>query len=86
MKQQIIALLAVTIFGLACASGSHEGVAQSTPPTPAANAAAAVRQSPVKAGDAAPDFILQDQNGSMSTLSAARGQTPVVLVFYRGYW
>ncbi len=84
MKQQIIALLAVTIFGLACASGSHEGVAQSTPPTPAANAA--VRQSPVKAGDAAPDFTLQDQNGSKVTLSAARGQTPVVLVFYRGYW
>jgi len=85
MRQQIIALLAVTIFGLACASGSHEGVAQSTPPTPAANAAA-VRQSPVKAGDAAPDFTLQDQNGSKVTLSAARGQTPVVLVFYRGYW
>jgi len=86
MKQQIIALAAVTMFGLACASGSHESAAQSTPQTPAVTAAAAVRESPVKAGDAAPDFTLQDQNGSKVTLSAARGQTPVVLVFYRGYW
>ncbi len=87
MKQQIIALLVVTMFGLACASGPQQSAAQSTPPTPAANAAvAAVRESPVKAGDAAPDFTLQDQKGTKITLSAARGQTPVVLVFYRGYW
>jgi len=84
MKQQIIALAAGTMFGLSCATGTHESAAQSTLQKSAATAA--VRESPVKAGDDAPDFTLQDQNGSKVTLSAARGQTPVVLVFYRGYW
>jgi cytochrome oxidase Cu insertion factor (SCO1/SenC/PrrC family) len=33
----------------------------------------------------APDFTLNDQNGKPFTLSSLRG-SPVVLVFYRGYW
>jgi len=51
-----------------------------------ASAAGSPRTSPVGAGDAAPDFTLQDQNGHPVSLSASRGQRPVVLVFYRGYW
>ena len=51
-----------------------------------ASAAEPTRTSPVGVGDAAPDFTLQDQNGHPVTLSASRGQRPVVLVFYRGYW
>lgn len=39
---------------------------------------------PIKVGDTAPDFTLTDQNGKQTTLSAAA--SPVVLVFYRGYW
>jgi thioredoxin-dependent peroxiredoxin len=35
----------------------------------------------LKAGDTAPDFVLQDQNGDDLTLSDLRGQT-VVLYFY----
>lgn len=46
----------------------------------------AKRASPVKAGEAAPDFTLIDQNGQSHTLSAERGKRAVVLVFYRGYW
>jgi hypothetical protein len=45
-----------------------------------------VRTSAVGAGELAPDFSLADQNGNRVTLSDARGQSPVVLVFYRGYW
>jgi cytochrome oxidase Cu insertion factor (SCO1/SenC/PrrC family) len=51
-----------------------------------ASAAGSPRTSPVGVGDVAPDFTLQDQNGHPVALSASRGQRPVVLVFYRGYW
>ncbi len=34
----------------------------------------------------APDFTLEDQNRNQITFSSARSQSPVVLVFYRGYW
>lgn len=44
------------------------------------------RTGPVAAGEVAPDFTLQDQSGNKVTLSNARGKSPVVLVFYRGYW
>lgn len=44
------------------------------------------RNGPVAVGEAAPDFTLQDQSGNKVTLSDARGKTPVLLVFYRGYW
>lgn len=37
------------------------------------------------AGQVAPDFTLQDSEGSPFTLSAERGHN-VVLFFYRGYW
>jgi cytochrome oxidase Cu insertion factor (SCO1/SenC/PrrC family) len=45
-----------------------------------------VRIAPLKVGEVAPDFTLEDQNGSKVTLSEARRKSPVVLVFYRGYW
>jgi cytochrome oxidase Cu insertion factor (SCO1/SenC/PrrC family) len=45
-----------------------------------------VRSTPVGVGDVAPNFTLEDQNGAKVTLSNARGKSPVVLVFYRGYW
>ena len=41
---------------------------------------------PVKVGDAAPDFTLVDHRGNKVTLSDAKGKSPVVVVFYRGYW
>ena len=44
------------------------------------------RTGPVVVGEVAPDFTLQDHNGQKVTLSDARGKSPVVLVFYRGYW
>lgn len=48
--------------------------------------AKAARTSPVAVGEVAPDFTLEDQGGRKVTLSEARGEQPVVLVFYRGYW
>ncbi len=40
----------------------------------------------VQAGQAAPDFTLEAQDGRPITLSDFRGQKRVVLVFYRGHW
>ena len=44
------------------------------------------RTTPVAVGETAPDFSLESHAGGKVTLSAARGQSPVVVVFYRGYW
>ena len=41
---------------------------------------------PLKVGEAAPDFTLVDHRGNKLTLSDSRGKSPVVIVFYRGYW
>ena len=46
----------------------------------------AIRSPPIGVGDVAPDFTLEDQNNNKVTLSDARANVPVVLVFYRGYW
>lgn len=37
-------------------------------------------------GKPAPDFTLPDATGRAVRLADYRGQKPVVLVFYRGYW
>ena len=39
---------------------------------------------PLKVGETAPDWTLTDQNKNKITLS--KTETPVILVFYRGYW
>jgi len=40
------------------------------------------RSAPLKAGDAAPDFTLSDQNGKAVSLHDFRGKKAVVLAFY----
>jgi peroxiredoxin len=45
-----------------------------------------MQSAPVGVGDMAPEFTLEDQNHNKVALSDARGHSPVVLVFYRGYW
>jgi len=37
-------------------------------------------------GEPAPDFTLPDASGAPVSLASFRERTPVVLVFYRGYW
>lgn len=43
-------------------------------------------EKPLAVGDTAPDFTLEAHQGGKVTLSESKGKTPVVLVFYRGYW
>jgi len=40
----------------------------------------------LRVGEPAPDFTLPDSKGAPVSLAAFRERTPVVLVFYRGYW
>jgi cytochrome oxidase Cu insertion factor (SCO1/SenC/PrrC family) len=40
----------------------------------------------LRVGDRPPDFTLPDASGRPVSLADYRGQKPVVLVFYRGYW
>jgi hypothetical protein len=40
----------------------------------------------LKVGEPAPDFTLPDAGGALVSLASFRERTPVVLVFYRGYW
>lgn len=82
MKRQSV-LAAVALLCLCCCA-----MAQSSNSQPVA---AGQRKEPVKTGEIAPDFTLEDfrvENDEWSkvTLSSARGQSPVVLVFYRGHW
>jgi len=44
------------------------------------------RSSPVSVGEIAPDFTLEDQFKKKTTLSEVSRTSPVLLVFYRGYW
>ena len=52
-----------------------------TPTLPASQA-----NFPPGVGDIAPDFTLPVATGGEITLSQFRGDTPVVLVFYRAFW
>jgi hypothetical protein len=49
-------------------------------PTPSASG------SPLKIGAKAPDFALPNGDGKLVILSEYTSRSPVVLVFYRGYW
>ena len=40
----------------------------------------------LRVGEPAPDFTLPDATGAPVSLASFRERTPVVLVFYRGYW
>jgi cytochrome oxidase Cu insertion factor (SCO1/SenC/PrrC family) len=78
MKSQ---LAAAFVFALALSACSH-------PPQPVKERTdlPSARNTPVGVGEQAPEFTLEDQSHQKVTLSLARGERPVVLVFYRGYW
>ena len=62
--------------------------AQQSPLTPPVlpKAAEAGKSTTLKLGDRAPDFALPNGDGKLVLLSEYTQRSPVVLVFYRGYW
>lgn len=84
INQQFMKRLSLLLFVLLLSVSS--GIAQTERATQSSP-----RTTPVEVGESAPDFTLEDfrvENDQWRTvtLSAARGQAPVVLVFYRGHW
>ena len=78
-----ITFFMLTLLALIAASSISAGANETR--SEGRGRAAAADLNRIKAGDAAPDFTLEDQDGKPVTLSDYRGKT-VVLVFYRGYW
>ena len=62
--------------------------AQQSPLTPPVlpKATEAGKSTTLKLGDRAPDFALPNGDGKLVVLSEYTQRSPVVLVFYRGYW
>ena len=62
--------------------------AQQSPLTPPVlpKATEAAKSTTLKLGDKAPDFALPNGDGKLVVLSEYTQRSPVVLVFYRGYW
>lgn len=77
MKLKIAAAMALLLTALSCSTNRPSTLTQD---------AVKPRETPVQVGETAPDFTLNDQQDRKITLSEARGQWPVILVFYRGNW
>jgi len=75
LRNAITIVLVASLSYASCQRSSESPTAELKP-----------RASAVQIGEMAPDFTLEDQRNQKITLSSARGSTPTVLVFYRGYW
>ncbi len=85
-------LLAGLLLLSACQSGGNEVSVESltaplATPTPQPTLDPRVTDlERVKEGTPAPDFVLEDRDGTLYRLSDYKGKKSVVLVFYRGYF
>ena len=80
----IKAFFGACIFVVSCiAANAQSGQSPLTPPKlPAPSASGAA----LKVGAKAPDFALPNGDGKLVILSEYTPRSPVVLVFYRGFW
>lgn len=79
----VLAALALTILMTATVTLAQQSpLAPPVLPKPSDTA----RSTTLKLGDKAPDFALPNGDGKLVTLSEYTQRSPVVLVFYRGYW
>lgn len=74
-------LLTVLMIGAYAQSGQSPLVPPKLPPP-----AAPGTVTKLKPGDKAPDFALPNGDGKLVILSEYTQRSPVVLVFYRGFW
>jgi cytochrome oxidase Cu insertion factor (SCO1/SenC/PrrC family) len=79
-----ITLFTLTLLALIAASSTARAQTRLGPKDGEGLPAADLNR--VNAGEAAPDFTLEDQDGKPVTLSGYRSEKTIVLVFYRGYW
>jgi hypothetical protein len=73
-------------FFLLISAGAVCGQTPQSPLAPPVLPPAEKRISSLKVGDKAPEFSLPNGDGKMVSLSEYTARTPVILVFYRGFW
>jgi AhpC/TSA family len=80
MKALLVTLMIMVATTAALAAPPQSPLAPPKMPT------AAKTDTGLKVGDKAPDFALPNGDGKLVMLSEYTARTPVVLVFYRGFW
>jgi hypothetical protein len=76
----------LTLIILGIAAFGQSGQSPLAPPKSAPAGAPPGTSVKLKLGDKAPDFALANGDGKLVVLSEYTQRTPVVLVFYRGFW
>jgi hypothetical protein len=79
------AIFAVTVFTVAFAAVANAQQSPLAPPV-VPKAADTGKSTTLKLGDKAPDFALPNGDGKLVILSEYTQRSPVLLVFYRGFW
>jgi hypothetical protein len=76
-------LSTLILIALAVSAGAQSGQSPLAPPKlPEAKPGG----TSLKVGDKAPDFALPNGDGKLVVLSEYTQRSPVVLIFYRGFW
>ena len=79
------AFVCVLILTVLCITTNAQS-GQSPLAPPKVPAAATVSGTNLKVGAKAPDFALPNGDGKLVVLSEYTQRSPVVLIFYRGFW
>ncbi len=82
MKPFLAALALTILFAATVALAQQSPLAPPVLPKPTN----IPKTTTLKLGDKAPDFALPNGDGKLVILSEQTQRSPVVLVFYRGYW
>lgn len=77
-------LFSVLVFVALAVEGFGQG--GQSPLAPAKTPAPTGPRTFLKLGDKAPDFALPNGDGKLVALSEYTQRSPVILVFYRGFW
>lgn len=82
MKVFPIAAVLVLVFGAAAGRAQQSPLAPPVVPKPTDSG----KSTTLRIGDKAPDFALPNGEGKLVLLSEYTQRSPVLLVFYRGFW
>jgi AhpC/TSA family len=78
-------LITIVMIGLSIAAFGQQSQSPLSPPK-LPQPSAAGKSTTLKLGDKAPDFALPNGDGKLVILSEYTQRSPVVLIFYRGFW
>jgi hypothetical protein len=83
MKALFGTFILITLGIVAAGQSGQSPLAPAKPPPMGAPPGTSVK---LKLGDKAPDFALPNGDGKLVLLSEYTQRSPVVLIFYRGFW